>query len=153
MRATFELSAARGPETIRALAHMLEGLTRIDADQMEGGGLPPLYTSGVRYRSEVTRRNGRTTVREDWKDARSVIACGHADCEDLASYRAAELRASGVDAIALPFYVRPGLIHCVVYAPALTSPIEDPSRLLGMPELPGRTWDTQIAEALGVILQ
>lgn len=152
MRATFDLAPTRGAETLRVLAHMLEGLTRVNVDQIEGGGVPPLYLAGVRYKSEVTRRVGRPAlVTEDWRDARTVLRHRAGDCEDLSSYLAAQRRVEGYDAIALPFYVRPGLIHCVVYAPACPSgPIEDPSVRLGLPDV--GAFDAQILEALGVIL-
>lgn len=91
-----------------------------------GRPLPPLYASGVRYRRERGER---------WMDAARVAAVGHGDCEDLASWRAAELRLAG-DAHASPvFTVRhlPGgrrLFHVIVRRGDGTT--EDPSRLLGM---------------------
>jgi len=78
------------PEAIEALA---EGLVRLNvvlmafADQ-RGVELPPLYESGIRYVREVKGE-------EWWENAIDVIgvvADRTGDCEDLASYRAAELR-------------------------------------------------------------
>lgn len=83
----------------------LEGLTRINEWHIERGLkrgmraaaqgwtsdaviIPPLYLSGVRYREEPPGH-------EDWIDAPGVLQQGHADCEDLAAWRAAELRVAG----------------------------------------------------------
>lgn len=85
--------------------------------------LPALYASGVRYQREHNR--------EDWQTAEETLQRGHGDCEDLAAFRAAELRNAGeLGAKAVCYAPRPGLIHCVVRRADGT--IEDPSRRLGM---------------------
>jgi hypothetical protein len=132
----------------------LEGLTAINEWHMrrslrsiEKGiaatVIPPLYASGVRYKEEAPGH-------EDWLDAPAVLKQRHADCEDLAAYRAAELRVAGVDCepvikwqwIPRAMMIRQGypaktlppdgvyLVHCVVRFP--DGRIEDPSKILGM---------------------
>ena len=105
--------------------------------------IPPLYVSGVYYAEEPPGH-------EDWLDCLAVLKQGYADCEDLAAYRAAELRVSGVDAEAVlkwqwvpreimiaqgyPQKSLPSrgvwLVHCLVRYP--DGSIEDPSKILGM---------------------
>lgn len=132
----------------------LEGLTDLDTWQImrarrlarEGrapSALPPLYESGVYYKEEAPGH-------EDWIDAPGVLAQGFADCEDLAAWRCAELRADGVDVepvikwqwIPRAVMIQQGypadklpsrgvwLVHCCVRYPDGT--IEDPSKILGM---------------------
>lgn len=89
------------------------------------GGLPSLYSTGVRYMAECCG--------EVWRHAVAVLHRGGGDCEDLAAYRCAELRALGepamihlssatVDGGALLWHVR------VLRA---SGEIEDPSAVLG----------------------
>ncbi len=56
------------------------------------------------FRARSSRRctraralQGGGSGHEDWLDAPAVLRQRHADCEDLAAYRAAELRVAGVD--------------------------------------------------------
>jgi hypothetical protein len=53
--------------------------------------LPPLYSSGVRYRPEPTRGSGVEYFDDPW----TVLERGHGDCDDLVVYRAGELIAAG----------------------------------------------------------
>jgi hypothetical protein len=84
----------------------------------------PLYTSGVRYAREPG-------MRDTWKLPSMTAADGYGDCEDLAAWRAAELRLAGVRAapVFLPIG-RPGNWHAVVRWP--NGQLEDPSAVLGM---------------------
>jgi hypothetical protein len=93
---------------------------------------PPLYQAGVRY---VQEPEGR----DEWQDVPDTIARRTGDCEDLASWRMAELRA-GEDPWArwrisvddLPY---PSGRIVTTYHIALERSdgrTEDPSRLLGM---------------------
>ncbi len=88
---------------------------------------PPLYRTGVRYRRE--RRD-----QEQWLQIPRVLARKHGDCEDLASWRVAELRARhGIDAWPCFHFRKVGralVYHIVVCHPDGT--VEDPSRILGM---------------------
>lgn len=85
----------------------------------------PLYRAGVRYRAEASGR-------ERWQLPRETESLGYGDCEDLASYRCAELRVSGEDrrATVTTYQSAPHIRHCVVRRG--DGRIEDPSRRLGM---------------------
>lgn len=61
-----------------------------NARRIKAKGLPPLYKSGVRYKTEGSP--------ELWWDAEEILAHGHDDCEGLAAYRAGELINQGYDA-------------------------------------------------------
>src|SRR5262245_56214121 len=91
--------------------------------QLGGPSIPPLYSSGVRYKNEP---------RDVWKHAADVLHDGNGDCEDLAAYRAAELRVSGEDpgASVCTYQSGPKRYHAVVKRGDGT--LEDPSRVLGM---------------------
>lgn len=92
---------------------------------------PALYESGVVYEEEL---HGY----EEWQDIPTTLAKGVGDCEDLATYRCAELRAhAGIDAH--PFLrwrevqedgERSLRYHALVLWP--DGRVEDPSRVLGM---------------------
>lgn len=87
---------------------------------------PALYSSGVYYQEEPFGQ-------EDFFDIPSVLEQGYADCEDLASWRAAEYLSVGVPAQVIVSYdVFPNgdvLFHVRVQTP---HGIEDPSAQLGM---------------------
>ncbi len=113
----------------RVLSHLLVGLTEIDALLLRRHPeYPGIYDGHVRYEEEPLGQ-------EDWQDAPTSIALGIADCEDLASWRAAELNVRyGVRA--RPSFIwrkRPNgsyLYHIQVTHP--NGAVEDPSRRLGM---------------------
>jgi hypothetical protein len=89
---------------------------------------PMLYRSGVVYQEEPPGQ-------EDWQDVPTTVRMGFGDCEDLACWRAAELRVrSGIDARpTFTSQVKPDgayLYHILVRLP--DGRIEDPSRNLGM---------------------
>lgn len=111
---------AQGIEELEAL---LEGLVRLNLTQLRRGLVPPLYQSGVRYQRE---QRGR----EDWQTAAEAYARRVADCEDLAAWRAAELRLAGIEARAIVYQAGPRLKHVVVEYP--DGRREDPSKRLGM---------------------
>ncbi len=87
---------------------------------------PDLYKSGVRYKREQVER---------WLAIPGVLREGVSDCEDLACWRAAELRVRH-HLEAWPFWTKrvlpngQPLYHIRVRYPDGT--IEDPSRILGM---------------------
>lgn len=116
------------PSRPAAFAAALEGLTRLNETllsdaALRGGSLPPLYESGVRYRREP---------QEVWRHVEDVYSEGWGDCEDLAAWRAAELRVSGEDpeASVMTYKSAPHTYHAVVLRG--DDSIEDPSRALGM---------------------
>lgn len=67
------------------LSVYLEALTRINVLAMRSHRLPLLYESGVRYKMEPLGQ-------ENWQDCLVTLASGLGDCEDLGTWRAAELR-------------------------------------------------------------
>lgn len=112
-----QVSAANRPQLRVALA----GLTAMDLAYVPE--LPPLYEAGVRYRREAP---------DTWSTADIVYARGFGDCEDLAAWRAAELRITGEDPAATAdlYEVAPRKWHAIVLRGDGT--IEDPSKVLGM---------------------
>lgn len=94
---------------------------------------PGLYESGVWYQPE--------TASEDWLTVPDILRYAYAgrgaDCEDLAAWRAAELRVSGADpgARAVAYQSGPSLWHAVVMLGS--GEVEDPSLALGMGWHPG----------------
>ena len=117
MRIGFDIPAARAP-----LAAALAGLVAVNDVLLATRNLPPLYRSGVRYRREAGT--------EDWSTAPVVLKRGFGDCEDLAAWRAAELRKLGIPANAIVKRTGPRMFHAVVQWP--DGRIEDPSKVLGM---------------------
>lgn len=100
----------------------LAALTILDIHYLKAYGAPPLYQSGVRYIREGPQR------REAWLTVPDIIAAGGGDCEDLAAWRAAELRVRGYAASARAIRVRSGW-HIIVECEGR---VEDPSARLGM---------------------
>lgn len=121
-----------------ALGHLLDCLMFIDCNQLaEYPNIPLLYNSGVVY-----HHDGKD---DPWMDILSILAEHRfalsegeraiVDCEDLACWRAAELRVRfGIRAT--PTWIRKTLpngkqmIHIFVRLP--NGKFEDPSRILGM---------------------
>lgn len=97
-------------------------LALCDAD-IKARKLPPLYASGVRYRRE-------SAGAERWQLPHQTLALGYGDCEDLAGWRAAELRALGERCTLVFRKSGPRLWHAVVRR--ANGVIEDPSAALGM---------------------
>lgn len=111
-----QLQAALDMWTLCARATLLKA-------QKLGRPIPPLYTAGVRYQRE---RRGV----EGWFLPPQIFSRGQGDCEDLATWRAAELQLRGVRARAIVYRAKPGLWHVVVQLPG--GKREDPSKRLGM---------------------
>ncbi len=108
----------------------LDCFTILAAYDIRRHQLPPVYKAGVRYRREKCVDVECSQRFEDWQVPSVVMQLGWGDCEDLAAWRAAELRLQGEKARAVPRSVRPGLVHIVVRRG--NGKIEDPSRILGM---------------------
>jgi hypothetical protein len=113
----------RVPARPDAFNDALEGLTRVNVGIMQREAVPPLYEAGVRYQDEP---------RDVWRHALDVAGERWGDCEDLAAYRAAELRVSGEDpdARVVTYQSGPNRYHAVVGRG--DGAVEDPSRILGM---------------------
>lgn len=108
-----------------------------------GNLIMPLYQTGVRYKEDPPGR-------EDWRDLYGVLQRGTADCDQLCTWRAAELRAAGINAepvikwqhiprdmalqLGYPSNIVPAgglsMVHVLVRWP--NGYIEDPSKILGM---------------------
>lgn len=106
---------------------LCEALAAIDKTWIEAyPQTPPLYQAPVKYHFDPARPDA-------WKDIPTIIKDGHGDCEDLACWRVAELRASGIPARPYIKWRRgsKGMIyHVVAWHP--DGRIEDPSLALGM---------------------
>lgn len=107
------------PET---LARLVDGLALANLD---GPRVPPLYSSGIRYRREPKGK-------EQWLLASEVVRAGAGDCEDLTAYRLAELWRDGSAARSRVTMSRDSKLAHVLVEHADGS-LEDPSALLGMP--------------------
>jgi len=111
------------PATSATLTAAMQGLTALNYIILGRRKLPPIYQSGVRYVREPPGR-------EHWLRADEVYEDGEGDCEDLATWRAAELRRKGIPAMAIAKRSGRRKFHAIVVFPDGT--IEDPSRRLGM---------------------
>lgn len=134
----------RGPAGLQLALDVLTDLNALTLAHNDR--IPPIYASGVRYAREsalmgdglevaaLDPRSG--TVEERFSHLARVLEIGAGDCDDLASWRAAELRVRhGIDARATPV-PSDGGYHVVVRYP--DGRIEDPSAILGMFTVEGR---------------
>jgi hypothetical protein len=100
----------------------VEGLVAVNYVELQRFALPLLYDSGVTYQREPRGR-------ERWQTATETLRLQRGDCEDLAAWRAAELRFyEGDPAIVEIIRTGPRQFHAVVMRGDGT--IEDPSRRL-----------------------
>lgn len=100
--------------------------------QIRWYGLPALYDSGLRFRREVCRAPGVPGACERFLTAAQALAERGAefDCDDIAPWRAAELRLAGEHARAIP--VRSPEVGWHIVVRRGDGSMEDPSRVLGM---------------------
>lgn len=109
------------------LKGMIEGLCKANVAWLRIKGAPGIYESGVRYKPEMKA--------EDWLTIPFIIKRGYGDCEDLAAWRAAELRVKGIaakpDIRARKMPNGAWRAHAIVRLP--DGSVEDPSAKLGMP--------------------
>lgn len=133
-----EMSALRdgltkaGPEFSRQnkkLLWLLEALIKCNLIYLASNPKTPLlYSSGVRYQREPRSR-------EEWQDIPTALKLTRADCEDLASWRVAELRHRGINARAHLKWFHSRKVNLTLYHVQVKLPdgtIEDPSAKLGM---------------------
>lgn len=116
------------PDSFASYEDALEALTRVNerilaAAELSGVERPALYASGVRYQREPRGV-------EEWRTVLGVLRHGNGDCEDLAAWRAAELRLEGEAARVVVRRTGRRVVHALVEREDGT--IEDPSRALGM---------------------
>jgi hypothetical protein len=120
-----------------AVRDVNNAIAHLNARRIKSQGLPRLYESGVRYKTEGSP--------ELWWDAEEILSHGHDDCEGLAAYRAGELINAGHDASVYTRLIKgPAesmggapkgrLFHAVtqVRQPDGSLVYEDPSAILGM---------------------
>jgi hypothetical protein len=130
-------------DKMAVLCKMLDVLIEVDIRFLRTAkGVPLLYQSGVRYLEEQIGK-------DMWQDIPRTLALRTGDCEDLASYRVAELRVRGEDARHMIEHRKsPKLVlyHIkIIRGPQMVLPlapsaykdkdgriIEDPSKDLGM---------------------
>ncbi len=125
MKVVFDI----GKPTPAKLNALLEALTQLNYQKLGIGTFPELYDSGVKYKVE-DRSIGYPQGAEHFDTADKVYAKGHADCDKLAAWRAAELRRRGYPAKAVAYRSGARRFHAVVELPG--GAIEDPSKKLGM---------------------
>ena len=121
--------AATAADALNAMVRA--NLRYIGAERYQGRRVPLLYESGVRYREEPWNAQGARV--EEFADIPTILGRKWGDCDDLAPYRIAELRAQGEPAkVRITWKMLPGgrLFHVVVRRG--NGAIEDPSRILGM---------------------
>lgn len=116
------------PDAAKVIGKLLTGVVASNVSYLRRHPRTPHpYKAGIRYQREPRGR-------EHWKGIRQIIADGHGDCEDLASYLAAWYIVRGKCAkIHLVWKRTAGggrLFHVQVRGPS--GRIEDPSRVLGM---------------------
>jgi hypothetical protein len=131
----------------RALApmirHLCTALVAANRIILKKASLPSLYLSGVRYRHEPS-----DWTEEHFDNAETCFARGWGDCDDLASWRVAELLNQGVPAAIVVmwkpvsggrlFHIKVRIInpHCTakhdVSLKGCVCKQEDPSARLGM---------------------
>lgn len=112
-----------------AVRHVLTALTMADRLIIRNQEVPPIYLSGVRYAEEPQ------TDFESFDDAMVCYKRGWGDCDDLASWRCAELVEQGEKATIRiswkPHPNRGGRLYHITVRRA-DGRIEDPSTILGM---------------------
>lgn len=116
LRSLADIQRALDVQTLLAKADLLQA-------KKQGRPVPPIYKSGVRYQREPIGGETWLLPSEAWRARK-------ADCEDLATWRAAELQLKGQPARATATQVRPGLVH--IYVVGRGGKREDPSYRLGM---------------------
>jgi hypothetical protein len=114
----------RGAEDVLGAlaAHVAACVRDIARAARDGRPLPPIYASGVRY--------DRRDPNERWQLPTETMARRRGDCEDLACWRAAELRLKGEPARVVVRRTGPRVLHAVVQRG--DGSVEDPSKRLGM---------------------
>jgi hypothetical protein len=117
-----------GDAKVKILELLLEALIEANMAYLRTcPSAPRLYESGVVYEEEPG-------LRDNWQDIPETIGLGVGDCEDLGSWRIAELRVRDGEH-ATPFIKKTEIENRTVYHIAVRRAdggVEDPSRLLGM---------------------
>jgi hypothetical protein len=125
----------------------LEAVTRLNEDLISSGQAPPFAKAiqdGVRWAPEPPGQ-------ESFDHALTVHKRGWGDCDDLAPYRAADLRVTGTDpgAHAVVYKSGPHMWHAVVKRS--DGSYEDPSQTAGMRVRPGSAAEGIRAAVVGLM--
>lgn len=114
------------------LQFALDATTAWNVLAMRASPLPPIYSSGVRYKREpICRTDGIAHICEEFLTAHETYARRFGDCDDLGPWLAAQLRLAGDDhARAVPKPSAAGWHILVIHGDGT---VEDPSAKLGMP--------------------
>lgn len=111
---------------------LLEACVRMNQQILRVYQVPPLYKAGVRYQEEPADQGF-----EEFALVPQVYARHWGDCDDLATWRCAELREQGERATIRVVWKNPSigglrhrLYHVIVRRADRT--VEDPSKILGM---------------------
>ena len=112
-----------------AIKAVLDACVKVNQQYLATYDLPTIYECGVKYQPEPD--NGE----EEFATIPVVLARGWGDCDDLAPWRVAELRAAGEPAkIRIKWKKNPRtgskMFHVIVRR--ADGSVEDPSRRLGM---------------------
>lgn len=111
------------PPSPEVLEAFLEGMTALNTAIIRVENLPSVY--------DVARYKREPRGREEWLHAAQVAKRGTGDCEDLAAYRAAELRVrEGEPARVQVIRTGARTLHAVVER--ADGSIEDVAKALGM---------------------
>lgn len=119
------LGEARTPLELQTA---IDTVTENNLAQLASGDIPPLYESGVVYERETRASPPRGVER--FQTARDCYLLGHADCDGLAPWRAAELAHHGGELARAR--VVPSAVGYHVIVEREDGSVEDPSALLGM---------------------
>ena len=130
MRISIVTTVADGPGRGRSIAALLASTQQLNEAFLRWNPeLPWLYESGVRYQREPAERLRKEG--EEFAAIPIVYPRGWGDCDDLAPWRAAELRVRrGIPAYAAARRTGPSMWHAIVTVNGRE--IDDPSRVLGM---------------------
>lgn len=113
------------PRSQRVLLWLMEALTQANLLWLrEHPDAPLLYSTDVTYLAETG---------EEWRDIPTLLEIGNGDCEDLACWRAAELRKAGINARPYIKWRKEGasyIYHATVRHP--DGKIEDAALAMGM---------------------
>lgn len=131
MRITFELDGDDAAAFRKALATLLTTLVELNARYLLAHPrTPALYRSCVRYAPDPIERGKRIEL---WRTVPKVLEAGDGDCEDLASWRVAELLVR--KRLAWPVFrwgYKNGDTHYHILVGRPGGHREDPSKILGM---------------------
>jgi hypothetical protein len=127
--------ALSGDAKVAVLTALLEALILADSLMLRtDSSLPFLYDAGVRYEAEELGD-------DDWRDVLAILDHAGGDCEDLASWRVADLRVRLSEPSARPHVTSSQVVHPTegpytlyhIQVLRADGSVEDPSKLLGMP--------------------